>query len=569
MSTVKSLRKLVGVLWLAGTVCTVAPALGQTEGKKNAPEVPYSAAQGACSPEETWVFSKRIPVAWRARFQRPFEKGTAPVTLALLSDILKNSQKGIEAKRLAEYWYWRSIYELGLVHVAQKGFDQLVAGAADKKGEKEVLGVRLASLQCLNRIVRAYPTQNFTQESLQGMKRLKQLEISAAERDSILEAATHSARHRLGRGEAEKSLNHEMDLLADAGPYMDFIRLMKASARASDADVVRYGEPLVSQPLPASLKTHEDNLNLLVGRAYYGLRQYQKAMIFLKKVRNTSNTFTDALTDISWSYLLDNQPSQAVSTSQNLLVGGLKHLFSPETHFIVSIALNEACHYAKGIESIRFFRKKYQKTLNWLQRWKASTSAKSRDIYPLLASYIKKEIRIPDRIATAWLRSPVFIANQEEVNLILRERELIPQVQKALGSRAKRRDPRWTTARKAMETQMATLASTSRERETQLLREINEDLVARMVRMADLLSGVHENIQLVEAELYNALGERIIADSVRPGDPDPNAKAESKNEESGPVWDWGKFPMDGDEDAEIWEDEVGFLKIDVENKCNN
>src|SRR5205807_2495325 len=47
---------------------------------------------------------------------------------------------------------------------------------------------------------------------------------------------------------------------------------------------------------------------------------------------------------------------------------------------------------------------------------------------------LQKKAPVPDRIATEWVRSPVFIASQEEINLMIDEKESIRAMSR-LGSR--------------------------------------------------------------------------------------------------------------------------------------
>ena len=79
----------------------------------------------------------------------------------------------------------------------------------------------------------------------------------------------------------------------------------------------------------------------------------------------------------------------------------------------------------------------------------------------------------------------------------------------------------------------------------------------------------------IEAEIYNNISDKMITDYNRPGSgrgPAAVHKQSSKDGiiPSGKVWDWGKFDVEKDSEeshTEIWEDEVGFLKTDLKNRC--
>ena len=105
------------------------------------------------------------------------------------------------------------------------------------------------------------------------------------------------------------------------------------------------------------------------------------------------------------------------------------------------------------------------------------------------------------------------------------------------------------------------------------MSEINMDLNDRTKRMVSNLATVSQNIQLVEAEVYNSLSERMIADQgpqAKRGLASDSAKKAPKRDD-GPTWDWGKFSMTASEDdeAEFWEDELGFLKANVIDQCTS
>ena len=100
------------------------------------------------------------------------------------------------------------------------------------------------------------------------------------------------------------------------------------------------------------------------------------------------------------------------------------------------------------------------------------------------------------------------------------------------------------------------------------MRQINGDLAQRTSEMYSSLVDASDNIQRVEVEAYNSMGDKMIVDNIREeaNRPAPLKRTLKKSEE-GPVWDWGRFPADDDDNAEYWEDELGFLKADLKDGC--
>jgi hypothetical protein len=110
-------------------------------------------------------------------------------------------------------------------------------------------------------------------------------------------------------------------------------------------------------------------------------------------------------------------------------------------------------------------------------------------------------------------------------------------------------------------------------RKTELTEMVNRSIAAKNAAMRDQLLHTAENLQLLEAEAYETLGDELIAENSPQG---PNAKVAKDNKKharnQGAVWDWGRYPASKDSDAddnqEVWQDEVGALHANLKKSCD-
>jgi hypothetical protein len=529
----------------------------------------FSYASLACTDNEAWVFGQRIPPKWREKMVIPFPDKAGISRLLFPTEILRESARFPEAKLLSEYWHNRALFDLKLIHSAHRGFESMVA----RQTTPEEQGIKLAALNCLNRIHQAYPTLRLSTATIQGLRAIPIRSISRDSRQALWKAVAVNAQLAISRGAQEPEIATELQLLNGSGAFEAMIRMMIASKKGDDAGVVQWGTEFFKiQGRSEFLKEEEDALHLILARAHYNLNKHGNAVREFRLVKNTSNYITQALTDNSWAFLVRNKYPEAIGAAQNLMVGNLKNTFAPEANVIMAIAFNETCHFPEALESIKYFRKSYNRALRWLHDWNTKNNAgQGPDLYGLVAAYLKKEksARVPARVGTEWLRSPVFLGNQQELNLLYDEADIIKKVSADIAREAsgKKVGKKWLQAGTRIRGNLAATHVEAAKREPALIAEIKKDLTARSKRMLELLADVSENIQLVEAEVYNSLGEKMIADNALGIDPTKNEGKQLKAKDEGPVWDWGRFPAKDDGDQEFWEDELGWLKSDANDKC--
>jgi hypothetical protein len=281
----------------------------------------------------------------------------------------------------------------------------------------------------------------------------------------------------------------------------------------------------------------------------------------------------------------------------------------------MSMALNEICQYPDSLNAANIFRKNYEKSFKWLDQWR--NNGKKDNLYKLAVQFLKKEGDTPVRVASEWVRSPIFLSSQDEINLLFDEKDSAASLNK-WGSKEQNRlgqeiltnlkelKPAFYAARaklkpgedlpvkvrnglqklksdviafrrmqKAAPVWKAVLANHQRQApgiERRLASDIQTDLKARTDRMLTQLEETAENIQLIEVEIYNGASEDIIWQNAHP-EYKKMAKELDNDVDRAPaskVWDWGRTKVATDnDDVEVWEDELGSFKADVVDNCSS
>ena len=552
-----------------------APARSATSGGgSQGQEASFTWAQAACTDQENWTFSSRIPEAWQKQFSvLPLERGSQ-IRVFSWGHALRSAGKTAEAQLLGEYWMWRSLHQAGLVHLAYRGFNALVS----REHGAESDWIRFAALECLVRIRREFPAVVITPAAVEFSAAILKRPLTDGQKAVAWEAVAAFAKRRIAEaaeGANPPMLDAEIAALKGSGPWESMVLAYQASSNLDDVAAVRHAEQFlkqVSDPAPAGmLREQQEAVKLLLGRARYHLGKYEEAMQVLRKMDNTSNLFSQSLVDLGWTGLQRKLYVEAGSAAQNLLTGKLARTFAPEAPMILAIAQFENCRYPDSLRSVRWFRKTYEPAYKWLYQWRTDKTKSGGSLYPQVLGYLKKTAKIPDHVGTEWIRSPVFQASQHEINLVLDERERIREWEEELNRSL--RGPQAKAIRKAKTSLLQMLSQYKpqlRTLEEALVARIERDLEERSKQMLFLMAEVAENGQLIEAEIFNEAGEDIIAANF-PGKKRPVVQARkgaATPEEIGPTLDWGRYPAGKKEgQGEIWQDEVGALRTELSDKC--
>ena len=172
---------------------------------------------------------------------------------------------------------------------------------------------------------------------------------------------------------------------------------------------------LTRRKLPNGIEPHQDILRLLLARSLYQMEYYDKAKYVYQSITKGSNHLAQALSELAWTYLKMGEYDGAVGTAINLQSGGLKSTFAPEATLVLGMSMNELCQYPEAARAVDHFKRNYESTYKWLQ-----SKRNSKNLYKEAIQYLsetkKSEVKVPERIVSEWIRSPLFISRQEELN---------------------------------------------------------------------------------------------------------------------------------------------------------
>lgn len=569
-----------------------------------------ASARHACGSGESWTFAGEI----REDFAGDFGAFLAGKTSAVagFSDALalRRIAQNSDARSFSEYWIARTLFQAKLYHIAHAAFTQIASRAPTESN----IGIQTASLECLLRIEEKYPAIKLPESVFRLLPQYLSLQKkNLGNQVSVSWEAVHSLlRLQIAENAPKDRLEKTLALLTGSGAFEALGKALLA-ARLNEhgmtiREIRKYFEQVASAP---ALSRFSDGAMILAARAHYSLQQFDRAIDFYKRVSKKSNDLANTLSELSWAYLLADRDGEAIGTAMNLEAGGLRHTFEPEAPMVMAMALNELCQYPESVRAIQLFRKNYEPSYRWLAAW-----THGEPLYPLALDYLKKRGKTPDRIASEWVKSPLFISDQDEINLIFDEVENSTRLGRS-GAQEQRATaqalitmldeltPRFHAAKakqkpgdhlppeliKELKALRAKLTHYRRLQnaaptwrailanhqgrvpalQARLVAEINDDLIVRTERMKDQLDEITENLQLVEVEIFNGASHDIIWQNAHPDYKRiaNRFREDGEHAEGEKVWNWGKTSMGSDDSVEIWEDELGSFQANLMDNCSS
>jgi tetratricopeptide (TPR) repeat protein len=527
---------------------------------------------------------------------------------------MRRQAKTPEEKFFAEYWISRSLYGSRMVHVAKDGFALL----ASRQPSPKTAGIQLAALECLVQIHNIYPAIEIPAGVVARIPEYLKVAKPLDRQNIVWDLATH---YVLSRIAAEKIAAPEGERLtsfvAGSPVHEAFIKGVLAAQRNDHSNTISNLKNFVaSSNMPNSLQRYVTTAHILLARSYYSVQQFDRAIEQFKKVDRKSNELANSLQEMSWGQLMAEEYGESIGTSITLQAGSLRKTYAPEAPMVMSMAMNEICQFPESIKAANYFKRSYENTYSWLANWEKG--GEKENLYKLAVSYLRHQGDTPDQLASEWVRSPTFIADQDEVNLVFDERNaaasltrwgskeqatlaqivideitnIKPAFDKAYKIRQQTGEEFSTSLQAHLERLRDHLASYRNMQhaapiwktllashlkkapliEHHLIAAIGADLKSRSERMHDQLEEVAENIELVEVEIYNGASEDIIWQNAHP---DFKKIARDMTDDSGnrapasKVWDWGKASNITEDGAEIWEDELGSFKANMVDNCTS
>ena len=565
-------------------------------------------AQSACRSGESWHFSKQIPVSSSIQFNELLSGKSNAIKSFADALALRRDSRSTEARMFSEYWTSRSLYQLGNVHSAVSGFLFLAAEYPDST----TAGIQIAAFDCLNSVRASYPALFSGTTLVPRIQKLLSLTDDPKQLSVLWRFSSAVFRELIGNGASNTQLTTVLSLLDGAGAHQNYAKgLYSASISDYDATIDNFRRFLSQSIKDPELARLSNQSHLLIARALYTRKRFPEAMNELNKIDKNSNELIEGLSELSWAALQAERYPDAIGTALTLQSGGLRRTFAPEAPMVMAMALNEICQYPESLRATDSFRKIYESSFHWLSV--SNETENKPNLYQVAVDHLKKrKSAVPERVASELVRSPVFIASQQELNLIAKERQNVAQAsrsasrdQRQMGKSiqaatqllmtkvrelkaqkkslillkdelaefraevAKYRDFRraasdWRNILKSFESRSLVASRT-------LKSKIQNDFGRRSTRMLRVLEEVAENNQLIEAEIFHGATKDIIWQNAHPdykevlaaADADRSAIATDK------IWEWGRGSPLADKWSEIWVDEIGSFKANLMDNCSS
>jgi hypothetical protein len=433
--------------------------------------------------------------------------------------------------------------------------------------------IRSAAVTCLARIHDKVPTLTLEPEALTQVEAvLASAKVAPDDKIPFYESVMWSLEKATSDAEVQR-------FAKDLKGHEFFQKLSTATiaSRTSDDETLARQVKLLRDPLFSRLsKSKRETWKLIFAMSLYDLKRHEGASYLFRRIGNTSNVFVSALGGEAWSYLSQHKYEEAIGSASNLVVGGLSKVFAPEGYEILSISLLETCNYSAALQTLQWFRRAYESSFRYLGN--LQTKGDSVDLYQLATQFLTAKADIPNRVATDWIGDTVFLSNQAEINAQIDSDAALKQLRASVrellnDAKYKAQASAWAKSWKSLEATLTIPTDKIVARRNQLIQEIRVSLRERNRRMFDTLNKTAENLQLVEAETYELIGDKLIAES-GPGAAGGKSKAlrkpgneDKKNER--PTWDWGSYKASEDDKGEVWEDELGALRANLKKTCDS
>jgi tetratricopeptide (TPR) repeat protein len=525
---------------------------------------------------------------------------------------LRRFSDTVGGRAFGEYWIARALYEAKLYHLAWNGMSKVASAVP----APETQLTQTAALDCLNQLQSEFPAMTLSSETMAHFEELPPSEgrsiAGASYVRSLLSSLSENTR-------LEPEIIRAVNALKHGNPaYYNFANGLYLTAQAGHSrllhrQAIESLEKFLNEPMPADLKEYVDSVHLDLARSYYTIGEFPEAQKHLKLISKSSNELAEALTELSWAFLQDERYPEAIGTAMNLQAGGLRHTFAPEAPMVMAMALNEICQYPESVKAVNHFKKLYDKSYRWLASWNPE-----QGLYSKAVQFIKGKSDVPDRVASEWVRSPMFIATQTEINLIFTEKSISGDLSKsgAIEQRKIAEDllarvidlrPRIKIAKmklhagEKLPSGILSDLAVLKDRMTQfrrmqqaapiwkailanyqaklpaleggLVARIDHDLKQRTEEMRVQLEEIAENNQLIEVEIYNGASEDIIWQNAHPDYKKivKTMKEDAQRTIASKTWNWGAPVTDenGDDGEEIWEDELGSFKANLFDNCSS
>ena len=292
-----------------------------------------------CTSEERWQADTASELVWTTELNQ-FLMGKSSVirsfgnALALkramgsstgaVTGVAKGAATGAEGEEtglrvLSEYWIARTLQEAGLLHLAHQAMSLVAQYSPAELGASGVQ-IQASTVACLVELRQKVPGMGLTSLSITQLGKIhRKWEDSQPRNESLRpvfwKAASLLVVDTVSEGK-EGGMAELLAILQGSGPYESFVKFMSAAQKGQNEAMVQAYAALLPQLSTLSgvakgsggaegfFKPYLDHLKLLNARALYATHQWAPASEIYQKIGSRSNEQVDALSELSWAYLL-------------------------------------------------------------------------------------------------------------------------------------------------------------------------------------------------------------------------------------------------------------------------
>lgn len=595
---------------------------------------PFPYGVYACSENERWF----VPKSSKSQIRFPKEflalvsgRGSKVVSFSEALSTRRLARTDAE-KVFSEYWLARALFSGGLAQLAYQGFNVVV----NQEIRPETIPFQLSALECLSVLHKKYPALELSNKLISQLVEVSRqtggtLQDVPALRRSIQKIAlslmlTKNLSENSQSGLSDPRWTQALSLLTGKGSFEALVSGVYHSSKSAHTQAIAeftrfFSSPEWESPL---FKPYINQARLLYGRSLFSKERYREAIQQYKTINPRSNEWIHGLSEMSWAYLMDEKYQEAIGTAVGLQAGVFKQTFSPEVLMVMAMGLNEICRFPESMNVINNFRVRYRDAYRWLKAQTQSPSMASQnpDYYRLAIDFAKKtpKLPVPVAVASEWIRSPIFISNQEIINLVFEEGKLSDSLSaqgkteqrgltvKLISSIRKLRkefeqakirmkpgenvnDRLSNATKQEMETvkneliqlrhiknaapywrkMLASYQARIPAIQTAAVTQVKQEIVRLNQRMLGQLDEISANNELIEVEILNGASDDMIWQNANPklAEKVKKTKMQKMAAASEKVWNWGKTQGGFEGGGEIWEDEAGSLSAELYDNCKS
>jgi hypothetical protein len=554
----------------------------------------------ACTSQESW---KNLNSELQVPFEKMLSEEASPLKSASFALYHLRSAHS-SSKAFSRYFLARSLYQAKLKKTSESAFLSMLFNKESTTDQE----IQFAALSCLNFLYQDTPGL-FADEKTQQAIRHNLIARNKKQKDIQDEFFFRAFLTDL-------PLNKKNALLSlqnlKNSPYQ---YAAKALWETEQNNIKEALNALISffktqKKLPAPFEKLNDAFILLLARHQFQIKNYDVAYKIFHSISNKSPFFIQAMQGQSWSNLHHKDYAKAIGSGLGAQALWLKNVFTPESHLVTAMSLNELCRYPEALKIVENLNSHYRATWHYLKE-----ENKKNTLYSTAVELIKNPNsqlakQIPKDVLSEWLHSSVFLKYQASLNNLIKEDQNASILAKSYQQEQK--DDIEALLKKIVRIneklfelqndKHPELKLPALRKEASLLRKdfiqlknfitmkpifasiykkftqdkkmlsqdwvqkINEHLFLLNKSLLKRLEYVVFNTQALTAEIFDDAGKDIIWKNAHP---QAAKKAESAARFNQDTYDWGNSQWSLTNTGEIWQDELNALTAKLTDKCKD